>query len=136
MLEFFEHTADLGLRVRSESFEALCAEFARGLMSLLVNDLDAVQPRREELLEISGDEEDYLLFDWLSELLYRFCATKRVFCHFDVSRSAAGLVGRVQGEAFSAERHGYGREVKAITYHGLRVQRQGEQWVAEVIVDV
>jgi len=27
-------------------------------------------------------------------------------------------------------------EVKAITYHGLRVEREGDGWLAEVIVDI
>ena len=27
-------------------------------------------------------------------------------------------------------------EVKAITYHGLKVQRDGDGWLAEVIVDI
>lgn len=136
MVELFEHTADIGLRIGAESFEQLCAEAARGLSALLVGDIETVRPQEREQLTIEGEQDDYLLFDWLSELVYRFSAEGRVFCRFALARSEEGLSATIEGESFSPERHGTGREVKAITYHGLRVEEQGGRWVAEVIVDV
>ena len=33
-------------------------------------------------------------------------------------------------------RHEFDMEIKAITYHGLKVERDGDGWLAEVIVDL
>ena len=33
-------------------------------------------------------------------------------------------------------RHELDMEIKAITYHGLKVERDGDGWLAEVIVDI
>ena len=48
----------------------------------------------------------------------------------------AGLTATVRGEPFDPARHVLAHEVKAITYHELKVVRDGDQWLAEVIVDI
>jgi len=76
MYEVFEHTADLGLRVRAATVDALFAEAARGFLSLIVTNLDAVQRVQLKTYDLQGEELDYLLFDWLNELLYTFDAER------------------------------------------------------------
>jgi SHS2 domain-containing protein len=79
---------------------------------------------------------DYLLFDWLNELLYTFDAEKLLLTKFDVHVDEAGLQATCRGEPLDIDRHGADREVKAITYHGLKVESTGDGWLAEVIVDI
>ena len=136
MYETFEHTADLGLRVRSGDLENLFAEAARGLFSMIVPELDTVRPEHERQFEIAGKERDYLLFDWLNELLYVFDTEHVLLADFDVQLTPVGLNATARGEPFDPERHHLDHEVKAITYHGLHVEQQGNVWQAEVIVDI
>ncbi|MBS0263361.1 MAG: archease [Planctomycetes bacterium] len=136
MYEIFEHTADLGLRVRSADLPNLFAEAAEGLFSMTVDQLTAVRPIVERHVEIKGTDLVYLLFDWLNELLY-ICDTEHlVFCQFAVELTDAGLTATIRGEPLDEERHHITHEVKAITYHELKVSREGESWLAEVIVDI
>lgn len=137
MYEVFEHTADLGLRVRAETLDALFAEAARGFFSLILSNLDAVQCVQLKSYELASEGLDYLLLDWLNELLYTLDTERLVLAEFHV-RVAGGrsLWADCRGEPLDAERHGVSREIKAITYHGLQVAREGEGWVAEVILDV
>ncbi|HEY2827076.1 MAG TPA: archease, partial [Pirellulales bacterium] len=74
MYEVFEHTADIGLRVRSSTLEELFCDAARALFSLIVGNVDAVRPTKKVRLVVSGKPGgvDYLLFDWLNELLFQF----------------------------------------------------------------
>ena len=44
MFEIFDHTADLGIRVEADSFEALLAEAATALTSVLVANPEAIEP--------------------------------------------------------------------------------------------
>ena len=136
MYEHFEHTADLGLRVRAADVNALYAEAAAALFAAIVDGVDTVRPERAVDIHVEGAERDYLLFDWLRELLYRFDAEHLVFSRFDVSVGDAGLAATAWGEPLDPARHVLSHEVKAITYHGLRVEREGSDWVAEVIVDI
>jgi SHS2 domain-containing protein len=136
MYEHFEHTADLGLRVRTADVNGLFAEAATALFAAIVDGIDTVRPDRPVEVHIEGAELDYLLFDWLRELLYRFDAEHLVFSRFDVSVGEAGLAATAWGEPLDPARHVLSHEVKAITYHELRVEQEGSDWVAEVIVDI
>lgn len=136
MYETFEHTADLGLSIRSADLNTLFAEAAQALFSALVENLDAVAPLRRLDVTIAGNDREYLLFDWLKELLYRFDAEHLLFSRFEVQVTDTGLQGSAWGEPLDRERHELAHEVKAITYHGLRVEQTPDGWLAEVIVDI
>lgn len=137
MYETFDHTADLGLRARAADLPSLFAEAARGLFSMFVADLDTVREERQVTFRIDGRQPDYLLFDWLSELLAAFELKKLLLRRFEVRIDAEGLSADAWGEEHDSPRHALEHEVKAITYHGLKVERQPDGgWLAEVIVDI
>jgi SHS2 domain-containing protein len=136
MYEHFEHTADLGLRIRAADLNGLFAEAATALFAAIVDGIDTVRPDLPVEVCIEGTDLEYLLFDWLRELLYRFDAEHMVFSRFDVSVDGAGLAATAWGEPLDRARHVLSHEVKAITYHGLSVSEEGSEWVAEVIVDI
>ena len=138
MYELFEHTADLGLRVRAADLDTLFAEAAACLFSAVLEDLATVRPEQSVTIELSGTDRDFLLFDWLRDLLLTFEADHLVFGKFEVTVRDDGFIGMAWGEPLDPARHLLAHEVKAITYHELKVVRQGEGegWVAEVIVDI
>jgi len=136
MFEVFEHTADLGLRIAAANLETLFADAARGLFSVIVANLDEVRPVQEKQVRVAGTARDYLLFDWLSELLYIFETEHLVLSRFAVRIAATDLNGTASGEMLDPARHVLAHEVKAITYHGLKVEQTSSGWRAEVIVDI
>jgi SHS2 domain-containing protein len=136
MFETFDHTADLGLRVRAADLDALFAEAAEALFSVIVEDLSTVRAERAFEVHLHGDDREYLFYDWLKALLYHFDAEHILFSRFEVSVSATGLEGRAWGEPLDRARHELCHEVKAITYHGLKVEQTADGWLAEVIVDI
>jgi SHS2 domain-containing protein len=134
--ETFEHTADLGLRVKAADLESLFAEAGRGLFSMMVDNLEDVRPETTVQFDIPGTEPDYLLFDWLNELLYCFESRRLLLCEFVVRRDARGLKAEARGEPLDPKRHALSHEVKAITYHQLQVEQTADGWRAELIVDI
>lgn len=137
MFEAFDHTADLGLRIRAATLDELFAEAGLALFSTLVEDLATVGQGDRVEIAVVGTDREYLLFDWLKELLYRFDADHLLFSRFAVKVDAAGLMGEAWGETLDWDRHVLRNEVKAITYHGLKVEPQADGgWLAEVIVDI
>jgi SHS2 domain-containing protein len=136
MFELFEHTADLGLRVRAASLEELLSEAARGLLAMLVANPQTVRPVQTRTFVLTLTEPGYLLFDWLNELLYAFESEKLLLKEFDIELSAELFKATCRGEPMDPARHEMDHEVKAITYHGLRALQTAEGWEAEVIVDI
>ncbi len=136
MYELFEHTADLGLRVRAADLDTLFAEAAQCLFSAVVEDLTTIRPTQRIDVQLPTDEFAYLLFDWLRALLYHLDAEHLLFGKFEVHLTDAGLNASAWGEPMDRSRHNLEHEVKAITYHGLCVEKVGTMWEAEVIVDI
>lgn len=136
MHEFFEHTADLGLRIRAATLDMLFAEAAAALFSAVVEDLSTVRPLQQVDVSLASDDREFLLFDWLKELLYRFDAEHLLFSRFEVHAAGNRLTGTAWGEPLDRTRHELAHEVKAITYHGLRVEQTADGWLAEIIVDI
>lgn len=136
MYETFEHTADLGLRVEAPDLSGLLAESGRGLCSILVDNIEDVRPEREIDVEVEGTDREYLLFDWLSELLYLYETERLLLSDFEIELAETGLKAKARGEPADPDRHRLSHEVKAITYHGLRIEQTAGGWTAEVIVDI
>jgi SHS2 domain-containing protein len=136
MYETFDHTADLGLRVRTTDLETLFAEAAAAVFTAIVPDLTTVQPQVCREVRLPADDREYLLFDWLKSLLFMFDTEHLLFGRFQVRLSDEGLVGSAWGEPLDRARHVLEHEVKAITYHALRVEATEDGWLAEIIVDI
>lgn len=136
MYELFEHTADLGLRAQAPDLDQLFAEAARGLFAMVIENAEDVQPRIEVAIEIEGTDLDYLFFDWLNELLHTFETDRLLLTQFTVHVSDVGLRAEARGEQLDRQRHHLSHEVKAITYHHLKVEQAPGGWQAEVIVDI
>jgi SHS2 domain-containing protein len=136
MHETFDHTADLGLRIRAATLDELFAEAAEAMFATIVEDLGTVAQTQRVEVTLPADDREYLLFDWLKALLYHFDAEHLLFSRFEVHIGDDGLKGVAWGEPLDRARHELCHEVKAITYHGLRVEQTADGWLAEVIVDI
>jgi SHS2 domain-containing protein len=134
----FPHTADVGARVDGRTLRRLFENAALALLDL-GGDRDAVRARRRVAIAVQGTSLEDLLVRWLSEILFlqeirgwRF-RTGRVE---NLDRRRLRLRGAGLGEMFDARRHGRGREVKAVTYHRLRVVRRAGRWSVRIVFDV
>src|SRR5262249_53523636 len=131
MYETFDHTADLGLRVRAADLNTLFAEAGLALQAALVEDPAAVRPLRAVEVRLPAEAREFLLWDWLKALLYHFDTEKMLFSRFDVRVDDAGVQATAWGEPLDVVRHDPAHEVKAITYHGLKVEQSEGGWLAE-----
>ncbi|HUG19263.1 MAG TPA: archease [Planctomycetaceae bacterium] len=136
MYETFDHTADLGLRIEAATLEKLFEEAARGITAQIVENVAAISPTEEVTIEKQGTETDYLLFDWLDELIYQYEVCHRVFAEFEIKLTAEGFTATLRGEPIDREKHLLSHEVKAVTYHGFVVEQTEHGWRAELILDI
>ncbi len=137
---FLPHTADLGIHVQAGTVEELFAEAGRALTAALIENPEEIIAKCQRKIELSASRLDDLLYDWLAELLYIFDSQRLVFRDFLVHVSqldGAILEAIATGEPLDRTRHVVHLEIKAITYHRLRVEQTPEgYWEAEVIVDL
>ena len=84
MYEVFGHTADVGLRMKAADLSGLFAEAGRALFSVMVANPDQIEPRQQIRCQIKESQRDYLLLDWLNELLFTFESKGILLSQFDV----------------------------------------------------
>ncbi len=134
--EFFDHTADVGLRVYGQSLPALFENAGFALFEVLT-DTARVMPRQTESFSLQRDTTEELLVEWLGGLLYRFDTSGLLFSRFRVhALHGPSLSASAGGEPFEPAAHELRTAVKAVTYHGLAITRRGDLWQATVILDV
>jgi SHS2 domain-containing protein len=133
--EVLEHTADAGIvghgRTLAEAFE----QVALGMYSLMV-DLDDVEEVEARDIRVSGDTQERVLTNWLSELLFLTDTAGLVFRRFDVELADGRLSGRAYGEQVDPERHRLSGAVKGVTRHLLEVAPEDGGYRARVIFDL
>jgi len=130
-----EHTADMGIAAFAESREALYVAAAEGLMAI-IDPAGSIRSLQERKLTVEADDAGELMVSWLGEVLY---LVEQGFlpCTFGIARiSETALEAIVAGEPFDSRRHALAREVKAITFHRLRVERTAGGWRARIFVDL
>ena len=137
-IETFDHTADVGLRVRGADLDDLFRTAAEGLFDYVVANRAEVRTGDVEKVSLRDDSPVDLLAAWLSELIFRSETHHRVFRDFDVRVEDDGLRldATIHGEVIDRGRHILDHEVKAVTRHGLALEREGDGWVAEMILDI
>lgn len=137
-IEVFDHTADVGLRVRGESLDDLFRTAAEGLFDFVVANREEVRVERVESLSLRAESSTDLLADWLAELIFRSETGHLLYTRFDVrvDLDGLGLEAEVGGEAIDRDRHVLDHEVKAVTRHGLSLEGSADGWVAEIILDI
>jgi SHS2 domain-containing protein len=137
-IEVFDHTADVGLRIIANDLDDLFRTAAGGLFDYVVANREAVQVDRTEVVSLASDSTANLLVEWLNELIFRSETEHVLFNRFEVEISVDGLSleASIGGEAIDRDRHVLDHEVKAVTHHGISLERDGQGWVAEVILDI
>ena len=130
------HTADMGIEATGDSRAEVFVAAAQGLKNMIFGDAP-VAPRQSTPVSLDGGDTGELLVAWLGEILYLFEVRGLVPAEFVIHEiTETSLRSEVRGEPFDPKRHPIEREVKAITYHQLSVERDGQGWHARVYVDL
>jgi SHS2 domain-containing protein len=134
--ELLEHPADIGFRAHGGSLPDLFANAALAMLSIAA-ELDNVRPVESFELAAEGSDYESLLVNWLNEVLYRFDGERIAFCEFRIHHlDTAAVRATALGEPRDPTRQRPKLIVKAVTYHQIKVARDGEGWLAEVYLDV
>lgn len=131
-----EHTADIGIRAWGRTTAELFENAASGMFNIIC-DTATVEPAESYAVEVEAEDLETLLVEWLNELLYLSESGELLFSSFKVlSMGETVIKGSAFGEPLDRDRHKLGTEIKAVTYHMLKVEQEDDMWVGTVIFDV
>ena len=136
--EFIEHTADFGIRVYGKTLPELFVNSAQALFSVILD--YEPQGKIPKTIELEEENIENLFVDWMNELISQFFADKFLPAQYSVNidsrQKLSTLKADILGENFNPYERKINKEIKAATYHGLKVEETKEGYVAEVIFDV
>lgn len=135
--ELLEHTADLGIQVYAGSLDRLFIIAAKAMFKLICPKAKIITRNRHPV-QISGEDRQELLVNWLSELNYLFQTRQFLVGHIDTLNLADhSLNAIVSGERFDPQHHLIHTDIKAVTYHKIYLaEQQPGEWIARIYFDV
>jgi SHS2 domain-containing protein len=132
--EEIPHTADVKIRVRAPTLDALFSDAFSALMQVVYG-ADR-KGGHENVITISSDDTESLLRDFLSEVLFVSEVEGLVFAAADIRIDGLDLTARMDGEPFDRTRHSSGTEVKGISYSGLAIAHDANGYMLDILFDV
>jgi SHS2 domain-containing protein len=130
--------ADVAFTAEAPSLSDLletCGEATFAVMT----DPGKVRPVDRHNVTVHAETLEDLLYNWLDELIYikdneEFVAGRfRVRCPETPPFHMQALV---EGEPIDRRRHEMHVDVKAPTYHDMDIRKDGDRWIARVVLDV
>src|SRR5262249_19773053 len=113
---------------------------ADATMNVMIENIDAIEARETQHLELNNDKIDMLLFDFLQELIYLKDAGRLLLrireVQIDEKDTAYSLKVTAAGETLDATRHQQRADVKAVTLHDFSVENEDGGWKARVLLDI
>jgi SHS2 domain-containing protein len=130
-----DHPADVRIEVRGGTIEELFANAAQAF-GQIVGDREDIEPEEKIEVEARAETLEDLMVDWLRELLFLHETRQLV----PVSARIIELGSkRLRAKVFVrtlAPDEVPPYEIKAVTYHGLSVDRTDEGYVTKILFDI
>lgn len=134
--QIIDHTADLGIIVKGHDVNDLFIRAAQAMTDLIVKgDIRDKTAMRDLLVE--GEDFPDLMVRWLGEILYLFEGENLILHSVEIkSISPIQLRSTLTLTSFKPKRHQVLREIKAVTYHQISVNKSDDGWETKVIFDI
>src|SRR5213075_3203225 len=133
-------TADIAFEATGRDLPELFRAAADATTNVMIDNIEAIQPRETRHIELSNDRLDMLLFDLLQELIFLKDAERLLLrireVQIDERDEIYVVKATAEGEPVDAERHHQRADVKAVTLHDFSVERTEAGWMARVLLDI
>jgi SHS2 domain-containing protein len=131
-----KHQNELAVRISGNSQADLFANSAFALFDVMT-DPTTVETKERIPLEIEGTDRDDLMVNWMRELLYLYQGSGYLLKEFKISQVKETVVkAEVSGEKIDPDRHEIKQEIAAVAFHKSRIEKTGNQWIAQVIFEL
>jgi len=137
-IEFIDiTTADIAFEAYGKSLNELFANSALAMFEVMVN-TKQIKPKIKKNVELKSLDLKGLLFSWLNELLIFYGSENLAFSKFKVKINKKNLTLKAEcfGEKIDPKKHDIKTEVKACTYHKMKIEKIKDKWKTQVILDI
>ena len=131
-----KHHSELAVRITGSSQADLFANSAYALFDVMT-DPATIEIKERIPLEVEGSDRDDLMVNWMREVLYLYQGSGYLLKEFRISQVKDTIVkAEVCGEKIDPDRHEIKQEIAAVASHKSRMEKTGNQWIAQVIFEL
>ena len=131
-----KHQSELAVRITGSSQADLFANSAFALFDVMTDPAD-IEIKERIPLEVEGSDRDDLMVNWMRELLYLYQGSGYLLKEFKISQVKDTIVkAEVCGEKIDPDRHEIKQEIAAVAFHKSRMEKTGNQWIAQLIFEL
>lgn len=136
---FIEHPADIAVEIRAESIEKLF-EISIEAWRTSVMENSSTETPFEFLIEIESASLEELLVEFLNELNFMLFAKKLVYSKTKslsiTENNTFKLSAALYFEDFNSSWHQLKAEIKAVTYHQMKIEKVNNIYSTKLIFDI
>jgi len=130
------HQSELAVRITGNSQADLFTNSAFALFDVMT-DIANVETKESIPLEVEGSDRDDLMVNWMRELLYLYQASGYLLRDFKIIEvKDTSVKAEVSGEKIDPDRHEIKQEIATVAFHKSRMEKTGNQWIAQVIFEL
>ncbi len=134
--EVLEHTADIRLKIKALTLKGLFKQACLAITGVSAEKEKLLYPEKHKIVVTQkADNLEELFVNWVNELLSLSSAEGLIFEDVKIIRVNEKFIDAL-ALGRDARNYKVNVEIKAATYHELKVGKTGLFWQAEVILDV
>jgi len=137
--KLLDHTSDIRVEVWGKTRKELFGNAVAAMFDVMIDcpSEEKTKPLEEKTVKINGNDLEDTLINFLREALYLFNGKGWLIKSCEpLELTGRSVVARVQGEPYNRQKNPLITEIKAVTYHGLIINKSKKCWQAKVVFDV
>jgi SHS2 domain-containing protein len=140
--EIINHTADVGIKVYGKNLEQLFLNAARAMFEVMIEEtkrksIFQKEEQKKFLVNKRASGIEDVFVAWLSELLYLFSTEGLIMDKADIQAlDSEHIYAEVAGRIFNPDSCRVKTEIKAVTFHELKIEQTDKGYQAQIIFDV
>jgi len=125
--KILEHPSDVKIQAFGKTKEELFLNAMLGMNAILKPKIVSNEPEVARKIKLASVDENALLVDFLSEVLYLIQTNKVIynnvkFSKFSDHSNSSGQV-ELEGELSGNKVESFNEDIKGVTYHGLKIDQ-------------
>ena len=133
------HTADLRLEVFGKNIGELFINAAIAIGDILLGKSQIAKHKLQdkrcgllESLKLEALNQNALLVDFLNAILAKSEINLAIYKVGQIKVDGNTLTAKIQGCRVDS----FKEDIKAVTYHGVEIKKQGEVWTTQLVLDI
>jgi len=125
--KILEHATDAFIEVKAKNLEEAFLVAAKSVIETII-DMERVEEREERTISATGKDLNYLLYNWLEEVIILSItdgfATRTISVKIEKDFEYK-IVGVMRGEEIDFRKHNFKVEIKSPTFHAMEITQNG-----------